>query len=304
MKIFGIAAALACLLVQPAVASAEARAEQVVVADSAGRMPLVIWSPAGDAGGRPLIVISHGTGAGPLAHVDTAEALAAAGFVVAAPLHRGDNFQNDADVGRPQWMANRARDVSSAIDFMLRQWSGRARIDGGRVGIFGFSAGGTTALISAGGVPDLGRIAPHCAANAEFVCTIMAPPTAEPSPPPRWTHDPRIAAAVVAAPGLGFAFEPSGLANVRVPVQLWAASHDDIVPLATNAAVVQRLLPAPPEFRTAENAVHLSFLAPCTAETPPALCRDREGFDRAAFHRSFNEAVVQFFRRHLAPPAL
>jgi hypothetical protein len=32
------------------------------------------------------------------------------------------------------------------------------------------------------------------------------------------------------------------------------------------------------------------------------LCRDREGFDRSAFHRSFNEAVTSFFRTNLSKP--
>ena len=119
-------------------------------------------------------------------------------------------------------------------------------------------------------------------------------------PPPQWTRDSRIAAAVIAAPGLGFLFEPAGLAGVRVPVQLWAGSRDETVPEATNSALVQRLLPARPEFHRVEGAAHLSFLAPCTAETPPALCQDPEGFDRSAFHRSFNASVIAFFRRHLS----
>jgi predicted dienelactone hydrolase len=90
---------------------------------------------------------------------------------------------------------------------------------------------------------------------------------------------------------------------LRAPVQLWAGSADDTVPYATNAGVVRRLLPTAPDLRNVEGAVHFSFLAPCTGETPPMLCRDREGFDRSAFHRSFNEAVIAFFRRHLSGPA-
>jgi predicted dienelactone hydrolase len=36
--------------------------------------------------------------------------------------------------------------------------------------------------------------------------------------------------AVVAAPALGFTFSPDGLKNVTVPVQLWRAEDDVIVP--------------------------------------------------------------------------
>ena len=330
MKVFRAAAGLACILMPLGSAAAQApevvsqtaapvAVQQVAIGASGQRMALVIWHPAtsaesptgGEAGAvpgvsgenLPLVIISHGTGAGPMAHIDTAQALAGAGFVVAAPMHRGDNFQDDSSVGRPEWMANRSRDVSSAIDFMLHEWAGRAHLDASRVGIFGMSAGATTALISAGGVPDLGRLAPHCAAQREFVCNIIPPQAdAAGAPPPRWTHDPRIAAAVIAAPGLGFLFEPAGLANVRTPVQLWVGTEDDTVPYASNAAVVRRLLPEPPDFHSVEGAVHLSFLAPCTPETPPQLCQDRKGFDRSAFHQSFNRSVTAFFRQHLSTP--
>ena len=105
---------------------------------------------------------------------------------------------------------------------------------------------------------------------------------------------------MIAAPGLGFIFEPAGLANVRVPVQLWVGTEDRIVPSATNAAVVRRLLPRPPEYHSVAGAAHLSFLAPCGPESPPLICQDPAGFDRAAFHRDFNRAVTAFFRLHLS----
>ena len=46
------------------------------------------------------------------------------------------------------------------------------------------------------------------------------------------------------------------------------------------------------------NAHHFAFLAPCTPALArvPEICHDPEGFDRAAFHRGFNPAVVAFFK--------
>jgi predicted dienelactone hydrolase len=158
-------------------------------------IPVAIWSPAGGTA-LPLIVISHGTGAGPLSHVDTAQALAEAGFVVVAPMHPGDNFQDQSRVGRPDWLAHRSRHVGRVIDFMLGQWEGRARLVPDRVGIFGFSAGATTALISIGGVSDLGLVPAHCARTREFVCGLMAPPgTRTDFGPASLVHDRRIAGA-------------------------------------------------------------------------------------------------------------
>ena len=298
-----IAAPLAAQTPDPA---APPVAVQQASADDPGRppIPVAIWSPA-TGSALPLIVISHGTGAGPISHIDTAQALAAAGFVVAAPMHPGDNFQDDSAVGRPEWLVDRSRHVSRVIDFMLTRWEGRARLVPDRVGIFGFSAGATTALISIGGVPDLDQVSAHCARQPEFVCNLMAPPAAAGagSGPPSWVHDRRIAAAVVAAPGLGFAFAPAGLADVRVPVQLWAGAADRTVPYETNAALVRQGLPGAVDFHHVAAAVHLSFLAPCGPESPPQICQDGEGFDRAAFHRELNASIIGFFRTHLGGEA-
>lgn len=299
------AAAAACLLAPGSVRAqtAGSNVQQVAFGEPGQRMVLAIWQPeprGANAGKLPLVVISHGTGAGPLAHVDTAQALAAAGFVVAAPMHRGDNFQDESAVGRPEWMPGRSRDVTAVIDYMLREWPGRERLDPDRIGLFGFSAGGTTALISIGGVPDLARVGAHCAARPEFVCKLMAVQAGQAAASaPRMTRDLRIAAAVVAAPGLGFAFEPAGLDSVTVPVQLWAGGGDLTVPYESNAGAVRRLLRDRAEFHNVEDAVHLSFLAPCGPESPPQLCEDKPGFDRSAFHREFNRSVVDFFRKHL-----
>jgi predicted dienelactone hydrolase len=37
-------------------------------------------------------------------------------------------------------------------------------------------------------------------------------------------------------------------------------------------------------------------------EDTQAVCQDAPGFDRQAFHREFNAAVVAFFKAKLAPP--
>jgi len=314
MKLLRIVSALACLAMPVAAplaaqtpgAAVPPVAVQQASADDPGHppIPVAIWSPAAGSA-LPLIVISHGTGAGPISHIDTAQALARSGFVVVAPMHPGDNFQDDSAVGRPDWLANRSRHVGKVIDFMFAQWEGRARLIPDRVGIFGFSAGATTALIAIGGVPDLDRVSAHCARAPEFVCNLMARPAAADagSGSPQWVHDRRIAAAVLAAPGLGFAFAPSGLADVQVPVQLWAGAADQTVPYETNAAMVRQLLTRPVDFHSVPGAVHLSFLAPCGPESPPQICQDGPGFDRSAFHRELNRSMVEFFRRHLTGDA-
>jgi len=186
----------------------------------------------------PLIVISHGNGGGWPSHADTAVALAAAGFVVAAPSHTGDNFRDESYVGTDRWFTERARHVRRVIDYMREEWRGRDRLDG-RVGIFGFSAGAFTALVAVGGVPDMSRVSRHCREAPEVACTLWKePPTSVAAS--SWVHDRRISAAVIAAPGLGFAFDPDGLGHLTAAVQVWAAGDDRVVPYASNTAIVRR----------------------------------------------------------------
>lgn len=323
--------ALAVVIAVVATAVRPARAigiQQVLAADAGHRViPVTIFYPttseprwgwfgmaalklaangAVDGKGLPLVVISEGTGGTSMSHRDTALALAEAGYVVAAPLHPGDNFRDDSEVGTSDWMVDRARHVARVNDYLLGQWPGRTHLDPEKVGLFGFSAGGTTALVIIGGTPDFARVAPHCAAEPEFVCKLLKPgvPLRVPAAA-EWTHDGRVKAAVVIAPGFGFTFAPSDLSGVNVPVQLWAGAADVNVPPVTNAAVVRRGLPAAPQFHLVTNAGHSAFLPPCGLLKPllPAmLCTDADGFDRTAFHKEFNREVVAFFNTTLTRP--
>ncbi|MDQ7250594.1 alpha/beta hydrolase family protein [Dongia sedimenti] len=261
--------------------------------------------------GLPLIVISHGKGGWLGGHADTALALAESGFVVAAVTHTGDNWEDEsAEAWR--WMVDRPRHISRVIDYMLSGWRAHARVDARRIGIYGFSAGAYTALVDIGGVPNIAEVAAHCAATPqELACRLvtasdLAKLNEAGRSGPIWVHDSRIKAAVLAAVGLGFAFDAQGLAEVEVPVQLWAAADDRNVPEAANTDAVRRLLPVPPEFHRVEKAGHFVFRPPCDPSLEAAepkiwamVCVDAPGFDRAAFHRTLNDEIIAFFRARL-----
>lgn len=247
---------------------------------------------------HPLIVMSHGTGGWYGSHDDTARALAGAGFVVAAVSHTGDTFD---DRSRATRMADRPPQLTKLIDYMTEAWPDRAALDPRKVGVFGFSSGGFTGLVAIGGEPDMGLVGPHCAEHpAYFDCNLLRQGGA-PSADGPWVHDGRIRAAVIAAPALGFTFAPKGLAKVKVPVQLWRAGQDSVLPHPLYAEAVRGLLPRSTDYRVVSGADHYDFLAPCgpgMARAAPAVCGGK-AFDRAAFHASFNADVVAFFRRTL-----
>jgi predicted dienelactone hydrolase len=265
-----------------------------------------------DGRALPLVVISHGTGGSFLGHYDTAIALADAGYVVAAVTHRGDNY---ADQSRNVFIMDRPSHMRRLIDHMLAEWNSRASIDTARIGMFGFSAGGFTTLVSIGGRADFSTLAPTCREHpGDFPCQMIAgagqstqamlatQPGKATLSAPGPARDERIRAAVVVAPALGFAFAPDGLKNVSIPVQLWRAEDDRILPQPRYAEAVRLALPNTPDYHVVPGAGHFDFLAPCSAalaDTVPAICQSAPGFDRAAFHQGFNTAVVAFFDSYL-----
>ncbi len=264
-------------------------------------------APDGPVAGShlPLVVISHGNGGGPGSHADLAMALANAGYIVAAPMHPGDNYADQSAIGSVTFFNRRNHQLVAAIDAVLNGWAGRDHIDPQRIGAFGFSAGGFTVLTAIGAQPDMHSVASHCTEAREFACDVLEhshSPLLEASAPGidnTFTADARIKAAVVAAPGLGFTLDAAGLTGVHVPVQLWSGDQDQNVPYATNARPVQEALGSRVEFHTVPGASHFSFLAPCGLLKPPMFCTDPKGFDRKAFHAEMNASVLVFFDRTL-----
>lgn len=321
MRILAWAAGLAAIFLASAATAANVGFEMVSI-PVAGDRPLRagIWYPtqapeasvqldlyqqsvaanAPLAGSRlPLVVISHGTGGSLGEHHDTARALAEAGFVAAAVSHTGDTYD---DHSRTLRITERPAQLSRLIDYVSQTWRGAAAVDPHRIGAFGFSAGGFTVLAAIGGKPDLELLGPHCAEHPKFYGCQLTRQYAATAPAVRApvTSDPRIRAAVVVAPAMGFTFTREGLANVRAPVQLWRGEQDSVVPEPYYAEAVRQALPRPPEHHVVPGAGHFDFLAPCTpalAAAAPEICAG--GFDRAAFHARFNAEVVRFFRTTL-----
>ena len=223
--------------------------------------------------------------------------------MVAAVTHTGDNYRDQTQVSR---LENRPRQIKVLIDYMLASWQHHDVIDPSRVGMFGFSAGGFTTLVAIGGTPDMRTVAPYCAAHPdEWSCRMLREHKVNLSAnssmaAPNWVHDPRIVAAVIASPAVGYAFSGEALSAVTVPIQLWRGDSDEILPQPSYAQAVYDRLPVKPEYHVLPNAGHFAFLAPCSpalVARVPEICHDPEGFDRTAFHREFNPAVVAFSRQ-------
>lgn len=244
----------------------------------------------------PLVIFSHGRTGWFGAHHDTAEALADAGFVVAAINHPGDNGNDPSRYDDLSVWASRPVDMVRLLDFMLHDWKDKAVVDPARIGFFGFSKGGYTGLVLMGVTPDFGRLAKFCTEKTG-ACEQLHNGEAPPSPP----HDPRIKAAVIADPAT-VVFTRDNLAAIKIPLQFWRSELGGAgVGDNSGNARVAASLPGKPDLHVMP-AGHFAFLAPCSpqlATAIPRICTDVPGFDRAAFHLDFNASIIKFFREHL-----
>jgi predicted dienelactone hydrolase len=155
-------------------------------------------------------------------------------------------------------------------------------------------------------VPDLTKVRAFCAIHEteDWACTQLKQRHIVSASQPAgtiWPHDNRIRAAVIAAPAVGYTFA-DGLGAVTVPIQLWRAADDHVVPQPFHAQAVYDALPVKPEYHVVPHADHFDFLAPCSdalAAVAPQICKSEPGFDRAAFHRDFDAEIVAFFEKKL-----
>ena len=268
---------------------------------------LAIDAPVDNANGG-LVVISHGYSGWYAGHADTAAALADAGFIVAAPSHAGNTW-SDMSSTPQQWIIDRPQQISRVIDFMISDTRFAAHVSEEKIGVYGFSAGGYTALGLIGGIPDLEAAAGHCKNFPdEYVCTeglidAMVAAGMHQLPASAWGADTRVTVASISAPGFAFAYTKASLAAVNAKVQLWSGQRDVQVPTDSNAALLAQRLPVTPETHWIENANHFAFLVmPCRDEFKQSdpeeyevICGDLEGFDRVKFHESMHVEMVRFF---------
>ncbi len=117
--------------------------------------------------------------------------------------------------------------------------------------------------------------------------------------------EPRVRAVLAMAP-VGVFFDKAGLKDVKVPVRLYAAAEDRVLPPADHADHIRDSLPSKPEYTRVPKAGHFVFLAECepnAVKARPQLCVDPPGVDRRKLHQQLADEAASFFRRALSAPA-
>jgi predicted dienelactone hydrolase len=253
-----------------------------------------------------LVVISHGSGGGTLNHRDLAMALAAAGYVVAAPMHPRDNSQDMSGVGSVGVWTGRPRQVSRVIDWVLEDKALGPRIQRVRIGVVGHSSGGYTALAVAGAKPSMNALIQHCRGIPEDTrfCSFGGSAAREAAlrggdiPD---VHDRRVRAIVLLAPH-GALFTDEALSHLAVPVRIYGAERDDLTPVQYHAERLAKVLAATAEYVLIKGAAHFSFIASVPdrlRNSAGGTGQDPKGFDRDALHETLNVEIVDFFNRTL-----
>jgi predicted dienelactone hydrolase len=328
-------------LVYPTAAAAQAvtyGAFTVQVASNAAPLPADSTAASGK---RALIVLSHGTAGSALPEHTLAAALARAGFVVAQPEHRGDNWQDFSKAGPDSWKT-RPQDVSETIDAVARDPALAELVDTRRVGVHGMSAGGATGLVLAGAQWRMLNLVQHCAQNldedigfclnglatqpsmqllrkSQFAMSRMLTETTAPSrfktmhggASPSASSDPRIDPRVVAvslAVPVGVIFTPESLARIRIPVGLSTSGNDGVLLPRFHSQHVLKHCASCTTLSDHPQVGHFDWLSPWPASLAQtvATTQMRGGLPNPEFtnedrQKAFDQ-IALFFKQKLSQP--
>ncbi|MGK7892613.1 MAG: alpha/beta hydrolase [Xenococcus sp. (in: cyanobacteria)] len=193
-------------------------------------------------GKTPVVIISHGLSSKPEHFAEDAEHLASHGYVVALPQHIGSDEQHlqaflegrSRQVFLSDEFINRPLDISYVIDRLeqtnLEQFDGKLALD--RVGVFGHSFGGYTALAVAGATIDFDYLEQECAnlitrinTSLRLQCRALNLERQDYS-----FRDERVVAVLAHNPVNRSIFGPEGMGKIQIPVLMGAGSYDPATP--------------------------------------------------------------------------
>jgi predicted dienelactone hydrolase len=263
---------------------------------------------------RPLLVMSHGTGASAVMMMWLGQYFAARGYIVAAVNHHGNTAYHDKYM--PQGFRlfwERPKDLSVLIDRLLADPVFGAVIDRSRIGAAGFSLGGYTVVALAGGRFNPTERARFCASSQrDFTCGPQPEFPAAEAELARLAkddaivqeslrhatdsyRDERVRAVFAMAPVLGSGFTRDDVRDVRIPVRIVAGDHDAIVPPPANALRFAQLIPQTQLTLLPGGVSHYTFLAECAPQATEAICKDEPGVDRTKVHTQVAWTAFEFF---------
>ncbi|MCZ7484353.1 alpha/beta fold hydrolase [Rhizobium rhizogenes] len=277
-------------------------------------------------GRLPLVLLSHGSGSRVSGMAWIAAKLASEGFIVAGPNHPGTTSGDSTPADTPKiW--ERTGDLSTIITALTTQgkWSGA--IDSQRIGVLGFSLGGSAAMEISGARADLNAYKRYCEDYATMMdCQWFAGGRGylnnEPVSVPKLdlgtldkarfeqqNRDPRIRSAVLVDPGLALAFQPDSLKTIDIPLAFINLGSKGKIPPAVLADKLAAEVPGA-TYQQVDEANHFSFLPLCKPDADAFLksagerdpiCEPAGPRARADIHAELEKMIVDAFNRTLKP---
>lgn len=272
------------------------------------------WEFSAARGGKvaegrfPLLLLSHDTAGTRFSYHDTAAALVRHGFVVAAPCHPRDHMDNMDDLLTLEQLEHRVQELAGTVDLLLATPELKASLDPDRVGVIGFGAGGTAALLLGGALPDCASWPPYCsqAEPADMYCQAWAHKRMDTLctrlPLPQSPADVRIKAVAAVDPAFGMLFSRSSFRWFYPPLLLAEAGADTLHPSRLHAHHIFTLLDKKPHWLSLPDADTGALMAPCPASLDqelPELCRSVTPEQRERLHHEMETALQQFFLHYL-----
>ncbi|MCV9907011.1 dienelactone hydrolase [Brucella sp. HL-2] len=231
-----------------------------------------------DSGQLPLVILSHGSGGRTEAMGWLAVELAKAGFIVAGPNHPGTTSGDSLPAETPK-LWERAQDLSTVINYLTSNPDWSALIDADRIGVVGFSLGGSTALEIVGARASLESYARYCDTYTKWDCAWYAGGrgyadgeavdvekldlrSIDKARFEQSNLDQRIKTAVMIDPGLAQAYVEQSLKEIKIPMSFINLGNAGDVPTAVLADHLAALIPNS-TYVTVKDSDHFSFLPEC-----------------------------------------
>ncbi|MGE4268587.1 MAG: alpha/beta hydrolase family protein [Deferribacterales bacterium] len=251
---------------------------------------------------KGVVVLAHGFGGNMYGQHDTAEYLARNGYAVVT-LTYPDMWglkQREA-VFHPVHL--RPKLSVLALDNLRK--SGTVNPKAFRnIYVAGFSMGGYTAAVLAGGKVDLGLLKSFCGRPDAPI--LLCLPGNKQKLAKLKNADinltlPNLRAAVLMAPAYGVLSGKDSFKDVKITVSVYAAEFDSVVTGDKNALYVASIIPDK-TLTVIKNADHMVFISPCAEsklEKFYDLCEDDESVDRAGVHVKMNKDILHLFDNSL-----